>query len=124
MFKNGISFLLREVIYESGASGKAGYTMRAHSIRGIAASSASFKNWSIACFLDAGSWRSNSAFTSFYFKDLQFVYEGWEVDWLSPLPDVLQGRRSSYSSVFWLLCSSQFTSRLYSDLLYISWGGT
>ena len=51
MSKNGISFLLREVIYESGASGEAGATVRAHSIRVIATSSAFFMNWSIArCF--------------------------------------------------------------------------
>ena len=65
--KNAISFLLREVIYESGASGEAGSTVRAHSIRSIATSSAFFKNWSVANVLDAASWRSNSVFTSFYF---------------------------------------------------------
>ena len=32
--------------------------------------------WSISSILEAASWRSNSVFTSFYFKDLQFVYEG------------------------------------------------
>ena len=66
--------------------------MRAHSIRGIATSSAFFKNWSIATILDAAFWRSNSVFTSFYFKDLQFVYKGlhsfwsvhryWRADWV------------------------------------------
>ena len=47
-----------------------------HSICGIATSSAFFKNWSIPSILDAASWWSNSVFTSFYFKDMQFVYEG------------------------------------------------
>ena len=34
------------------------------------------ENWSIASILGAASWRSNSIFTLFYFRDLQFVYEG------------------------------------------------
>ena len=74
--KNGILYLLREVIVESGASSGEGSTVKAHSIRGIATSSAFFKNWFISSILDVASWKSNSVFTSFYFKDLQFVYEG------------------------------------------------
>ena len=73
--KNGISYLLREVIFESGACKEDVAALRAHSICGIA-TSAFFKNWSVSSVLDAASWRSNSVFTSFYFKDLQFVYEG------------------------------------------------
>ena len=61
---------------ESGASSEEGSTVKAHSIRGIATSSAFFKNWSIASVLDEASWKSNSVFTSFYFKELPFVYEG------------------------------------------------
>ena len=76
MSKNGISFLLREVIFESGACSEDGAAIRAHSIRGIAVSSAFFKYWSVSSVLDAASWRSNFVSTSFYFKDLQFVYEG------------------------------------------------
>ena len=74
--KNGISYLLREVIFESGSCKEDGAALRAHSILGIATSSAFFKNLSISSVLDAASWRSNSVFTSFYFKDLQFVCEG------------------------------------------------
>ena len=74
--KNGISFLLREVTFKFGACSEEGASLRAHSIRDIATSSAFFKNWSITSILDAASWRSNSVFTSFYFRDLQFVYEG------------------------------------------------
>ena len=59
MSNNGISFLLLEVIYESGACSEEGTSLRAHSIRGIATSSAFFKNWSISSILDAASWRSN-----------------------------------------------------------------
>ena len=44
MSKNGISFLLREVIVQSGASSEEVATPRADSIRGIATSSAFFKN--------------------------------------------------------------------------------
>ena len=77
MSKNGISYLLREVIFESGACKEDGAALRAHSILGIATSSAFSRNWSVSSVLDAASWWSNSVFTSFYFKDLQFVYEGF-----------------------------------------------
>ena len=55
MSKNGISFLLREVIVHSGASSEDGAAPRAHNIRGIATSSAFFKNWSISSVLEAAS---------------------------------------------------------------------
>ena len=64
------------MIVESGSSCEEDAAVRAHSICGIATSSAFFKNWSIASILDTSLWWSNSIFTSFYFKDLQFVYEG------------------------------------------------
>ena len=76
MLKNGISFLLREVIVNSGASSEDGAAPRAHSIRGIATSSAFFKNWSISSVLEAASWKSNTVFTSFYLRNLQYVFEG------------------------------------------------
>ena len=69
-------FLLREVIVESGASEGEAATVRARIIRSNATFSAFFKNWSISSVLDAASRKSNSVFTSFYFKDLHFVYEG------------------------------------------------
>ena len=74
MSKNGISFLLREVIVHSGASPNDVAAPRAHSIRGIA-TSAFFKNWSLASMLEAASWRSNTVFTSFYLKDVQYIFE-------------------------------------------------
>ena len=55
MLKNGISYLLREVIVHSGASSEDGVAPRAHSIHGIATSSAFFKNWSISNVLEAAS---------------------------------------------------------------------
>ena len=66
MSKNGISFLLREVIVHSGASPNDAAAPRAHSIRGIATSSAFFRNWSLSSVLEAASWRSNTVFTSFF----------------------------------------------------------
>ena len=53
MSKNGISFLLREVIINSGASSRDAAAPRAHSIHGIATSSAFFKNWSLSSILEA-----------------------------------------------------------------------
>ena len=111
MSKNGISFLLREVIVQSGASSEEVAAPRAHSIRGIATSSAFFKNWSLSSVLEAASWKSNSVFTSFYFKDLQFVFEGVRslgpfvtagehIGWPPLLPNLLRGRRECYLGAF------------------------
>ena len=63
MSKNAISYFLREVIVHSGASSESVAAPRANSIRGIATSSAFFKNWSLASVLVAASWRSNTGFT-------------------------------------------------------------
>ena len=90
MSKNAISFFLREVIVHSGASSESVAAPRAHSIRGIATSSAFFKNWSLASVLDAVSWRSNTVFTSFYFKDMHNVFENFR----SLSPFVAAGERS------------------------------
>ena len=76
MSKNGISYLLREVIVQSGASSQGMPAPKTHSIRGIATSSAFFRNWSLRSVLEAASWHSNSVFTSFYLRDLQFLFEG------------------------------------------------
>ena len=74
MSKNGIS--IRELIVHSGASSQSGQVPRAHSIRGIATSSAFFRNWSLRSVLEAASWRSNTVFTSFYLRDLSFNSDG------------------------------------------------
>ena len=66
--KNPISYFLREVIVHFGTSSESVAATRTHSIRIIATSSAFFKNWSISSVLDAGSWRSNTVFTSFSLK--------------------------------------------------------
>ena len=54
----------------SGASSSDVAAPNAHSIRGIATSSAFFRNWSLASVLEASSWRSNTVFTSFYLTDV------------------------------------------------------
>ena len=76
MSKNGISYMLREVIVQSGASLQSGQVPRAHSIRGIATSSDFFRNWSLRSVLEAAAWRSNTVFTSFYLRDLSFNSDG------------------------------------------------
>ena len=77
--KNAISFFLREVISDAGAvRGDGGPPLRAHSIRGMSSSASFFQNWSIQKVLEAATWRSNSVFASFYFKDLQYVFEDWK----------------------------------------------
>ena len=60
------SYLLREVLVHSGASSNDVAAPNAHSIRGIATSSAFFRNWSLASVLEASSWRSNMVFTSLF----------------------------------------------------------
>ena len=66
MSKNGISYMLREVIVQSGASSRCGQVPRAHSIRGVATSSAFFRNWSLRSVLEAALWRSNTGYFFFF----------------------------------------------------------
>ena len=68
MSKNVISYMLRAFIVQSSASSWSGQVPRAHSIRGIATSSAFFRNWSLRSVLEEASWRSNTVFPSFYFS--------------------------------------------------------
>ena len=74
--KDGISRMLRELNVHSGASSQSDGAPRAHSIRGMATSSAFFRNWSLRSVLEAASWRSDTVFTSFYLWDLSFVVDG------------------------------------------------
>ena len=46
-----------------------------HSFRGVATSVAYLKNCSISRVLEAAFWKSNSVFSLFYFKDIQYVLE-------------------------------------------------
>ena len=74
--KNGLSYFLREVSHEAGASREVGVPVHTHSIRGISTSTAFHKNWSVSSILAAATWRSNSVFAAFYLKDLHFDFEG------------------------------------------------
>ena len=76
MSKNGISYMLHELIVQSGASLQSDQAPRGHSISGIATSSVFFRNWSLRSVLEAASWRSDTVFTTFYLQDLQFVLDG------------------------------------------------
>ena len=76
MSKNGISYMLRELIVQSGGSSQSGQAPRAHNIRGMANSSALFRNWSLRSILEAASWHSNTVFESFYLRDLSFNLDG------------------------------------------------
>ena len=75
--KNAVSFFLRKVISDAGALREGeGHNLRAHSVRGIATSTAFLKNCSISRLLEAATWRSNSVFSSFYFRDNSYSFEG------------------------------------------------
>ena len=70
---------MREVISQALASSPGpGPSTRpgAHSIRGMATSSAFLKNSSVKAVMEAAYWKSASVFTSFYLKDVQFEYQG------------------------------------------------
>ena len=84
MSNNGFSYLLRKVLVHSGASSNDVAALNAHSICGIATSSAFFfRNWSLASVLEASFWRSNTVFTSFYLKDVYYIFDN--VHSLGPL---------------------------------------
>ena len=76
MSKNGISYMLREVIVQSGASSRCGQVPRAHSISGIATSSAFFLNWSLRSVLEAASWRFEHGLLLFLCGVLSFPSDG------------------------------------------------
>ena len=50
--------------------------LRAHSAQGVATSVSFLRNWSISKVLEAASWRSNSVFASFNFRDISYVFQG------------------------------------------------
>ena len=74
--KNAVAFFLKETISGAGAlSPLEGQGLRAHSIRGISTTVAFYKNWSVRSILRAAAWKSNSVFSSFYLKDITYVWE-------------------------------------------------
>ena len=58
------------MIVDAGASSEGSSPPRAHSIRGVAMSTAFLKNWSISMVLEVATLRSNSVFAVFYFRDV------------------------------------------------------
>ena len=83
--KNAINFFLRGVITRAYSSPSASSSsssslpsssstsaFRAHSVRGVAASWAFYRNAPLSSILAAATWSSSSVFTSFYLKDVQF----------------------------------------------------
>ena len=75
--KNAVSYFLREVISEAWAvRADVAAPLRAHSVRGVTASASFLRNWSISKLLEAATWRSNSVFAFFYFRDISFVFQG------------------------------------------------
>ena len=74
--KNAISFFLRETITDAGAMVEdGGRRPRAHSIRGMGTSMSFWRNCSMSKILEAATWTSNSVFTSYYLKDVEFIFE-------------------------------------------------
>ena len=76
MSENALSFFIRTVIVDAGASSEGSSPPRAHSVLGIATSAAFLKNWSISKVLEVATWRSNPVFAAFYFRDLSFSLDG------------------------------------------------
>ena len=88
--KNALSFFIRDVISEaysssgralpapspSGASSSSSSrprsSLRAHGVRGVAASWAFHRNAPLSSILEAATWSSPSVFSSFYLSDVQF----------------------------------------------------
>ena len=86
--KNALSFFIREVIAEayssagrslpsapsssSSSSSRPRSSLRAHGVRGVAASWAFHRNAPLASILESATWSSPSVFSSFYLSDVQF----------------------------------------------------
>ena len=76
MSKNAVSFFLREVIHDAGASRPEVGSIRAHEICGVSTSVAFHRNWSVSMVLESATWSSSSVFSSFYLRDIQHEYDG------------------------------------------------
>ena len=86
--KNALSFFIHDVIAEayfsagrslpsapsssSSSSSRPRSSLRAHGVRGVAASWAFFHNAPLASILEAATWSSPSVFSSFYLSNVQF----------------------------------------------------
>ena len=76
MSKNAVSFFLREVIHDAGASRPEVGSVRAHEVRSVSTSVAFHRNWSVSSVLESATWSSSSVFSSFYLRDIQHEYDG------------------------------------------------
>ena len=74
--KNALSFFIRTVIMDTGASSEGSVPPRAHNVRGVSTLAAFLKNWLVSKVPEASTWRSNRVFTAFYFCDLSFSLDG------------------------------------------------
>ena len=72
--KNALRFFLRSVILLSfpSPSTTPSAASRAHSVRGMATSTASSRNVPLSSILAAATWSTSTVFTSFYLRDVQF----------------------------------------------------
>ena len=86
---HGISYLLREVIVQSGASSQSGQVPRAHGIRGIVASSAFFRNCLFGAFWRRPLGGRTRLLHFFSLRDLSFNSDGF----LTFCPFVSAGER-------------------------------
>ena len=79
MSKNGISFLIRQLIKEAHAELHEDFCpplkVRAHDVRAVSTSFNFFKNLSLDDVIKAAMWRCRSLFASHYLKDVEIVYE-------------------------------------------------
>ena len=74
--KNAISFFIRHAICRAyGEEEPRRRGVMAHSLRAVGTSLAFAKNCSVKQVMDAATWKSNSVFTSFYLKDVQYIYD-------------------------------------------------
>ena len=77
MSKNGISYLIREVLSGAGAvEGDGATPPRAYSVRAVATSSALYRNVAVPNIMAAATWKTNSVFASFYLRDMAYSLGG------------------------------------------------
>ena len=76
--KNAISYFLRDTILSAKAVYEDGGPVKAHDIRGVAATMAFKLNASISDIMNAAMWKSLSTFANFYSKDIAYSSKGWK----------------------------------------------
>ena len=77
LLKNALSYLCESFVDSNALRDDVDPAVRpsAHSIRGVSASKNFLKNWFICNVLEAVTWRSNSVFANFRFKEIQYVFD-------------------------------------------------